>query len=418
MKNIRYLLAGLFISFIFFGLIEVSLRVEGFNGKTAFVYNSFFESELFVADPMQKMVRTNSRYLKFFHDQELNPEKKKGSTRVFSVGGSSTYGWGLKNPLEESFIGVFKQKFRETFPEKDIETINAGGIGYGSFRTSVLMKTLLQYQPDLILVFTGHNEFWEYPIYRELYLKRFSVLRLSRLLSRLRIWKLLNELIVPGQQREYNIPVMFTGAYEVFDDAKYAFVKKRFRMNIEEIVRDAKEADVQIIFSTLPANLRVNPAKDEELNSNNKLHRDGLEPKQLAAWNKAYKSGMNELKKKKYNKAIEYFLSAEKIDSRNARLYHYMGKSYEGLGAMEQAYEAYWKHIEKSRRLIVREFNQIIRDVCKKENVPFIDGMRIIEDMAPHRLTGYELFIDSMHPNKITHRVLGETFFQKYKTLD
>ena len=44
---------------------------------------------------------------------------------------------------------------------RDWEVINVGAISYASYRTAGLMEELAQYEPDLFIVYTGHNEFLE-----------------------------------------------------------------------------------------------------------------------------------------------------------------------------------------------------------------------------------------------------------------
>lgn len=54
---------------------------------------------------------------------------------------------------------------RELLPVADEHTvwevINAGGVSYASYRVAALMEELTQYQPDLFVIFSAHNEFLE-----------------------------------------------------------------------------------------------------------------------------------------------------------------------------------------------------------------------------------------------------------------
>ncbi len=415
MKTLKNLIVGLFISFLFLALLEGSLRIFSFQEKTTSVYNSFFQSKVFAVDPENSsMIRTNPECLNLFHDQQFPQKKKKESLRVFSLGGSSTYGWGMEQGLEKSFVNVFKNEFSTKFPEKEIEVINGGGIGYGSFRTVVLMKDLIQYQPDLFLIYAGHNEFWEYPIYNELYKKELGVLKLSHLLSKLKIWTFLRDFLITEKKIRNNVPTLFTGHYEVFDNTKFEFVKRQYKNNLNALIDMARASDVQLIFSTLPANLLVDPSSSKDYLQTSSHHRADIGDSQLAEWEQSYNAGIDELKGGNYTKALVHFTRAQQIDYQYALTYHYMGKCYAGLGETEEAYSAYWKFIDSSRRLIVSDFNQIIRALCDKNNVPFIDGQKIIENMEPGGITSYKLFIDSMHPNRIAHQLIGKDFFNKY----
>ncbi len=51
---------------------------------------------------------------------------------------------------------------------KNWEVINAGGISYASYRVAHLMEELVNYQPDLFIIYTGHNEFLEERTYSQI----------------------------------------------------------------------------------------------------------------------------------------------------------------------------------------------------------------------------------------------------------
>ena len=52
-------------------------------------------------------------------------------------------------------------------PSRRWEVINAGGISYASYREAKLVEEIARYQPDLVLVYSGHNEFLEERTYRK-----------------------------------------------------------------------------------------------------------------------------------------------------------------------------------------------------------------------------------------------------------
>jgi len=70
--------------------------------------------------------------------------------------------------------------------------INAGGISYASYRIAKLMEELIRFQPDLFIIYTGHNEFLEERTYREI--KQMSPLLRSTaaLLQKTRTWTLMD----------------------------------------------------------------------------------------------------------------------------------------------------------------------------------------------------------------------------------
>lgn len=78
--------------------------------------------------------------------------KEKGALRVFVAGGSTAggyrdlgaLGWGLERAL----------------PGRKIEAINVGMSGYDSARVQLVLEEVARYEPDVVVVFPGHNDFY------------------------------------------------------------------------------------------------------------------------------------------------------------------------------------------------------------------------------------------------------------------
>ncbi|MFW6168867.1 MAG: hypothetical protein ACODAD_00150 [Planctomycetota bacterium] len=60
-------------------------------------------------------------------------------------------------------------------PSRRWEVVNAGGVGYASYRVAKLMEELVRYEPDLFIIYSGHNEFLKRRTYADPF-DRFSVL--------------------------------------------------------------------------------------------------------------------------------------------------------------------------------------------------------------------------------------------------
>ena len=126
----------------------------------------------------------------FFNQQRFPTEKTPGSYRILTLGGSTTYG----RPYDDStsFSGWLRALLSVIDKSKNWEVINAGGISYASYRIAKLMEELIRFQPDLFIIYTGHNEFLEERTYREI--KQMSPLLRSTaaLLQKTRTWTLMD----------------------------------------------------------------------------------------------------------------------------------------------------------------------------------------------------------------------------------
>lgn len=122
----------------------------------------------------------------FFNRQSFPQQKDQNAFRIFTLGGSTTYG----RPYDDStsFSGWLRELLPEVDQSKEWEVINAGGISYASYRVAKLMEELIRYQPDLFIIYTGHNEFLEERTYREIKEMPPLLRSTASLLQKTRTW--------------------------------------------------------------------------------------------------------------------------------------------------------------------------------------------------------------------------------------
>ena len=190
---------GLLIAVLFFGVIEgvlALLNVDTMLAQTdPFVG---FESavRLYVErsdDNGEVVLCTANNKLDFFNAQQFPKEKPENSIRVFCLGGSTTFG----RPYDDatSFPGWMRELLPAADNTKRWEVINAGGISYASYRVAALMEELCNYDPDVFVLYTGHNEFLEERTYHPIREMPAAIRRLSTILGRTRSYSVLHSLM-------------------------------------------------------------------------------------------------------------------------------------------------------------------------------------------------------------------------------
>lgn len=91
-----------------------------------------------------------------FRPARFAREKPPDTLRVFVLGGSSTFGAYVG--AASAFPEVLERELALLAPGRSVEVINLGCAGWASDRVANLVPTLLSLDPDLLIVYSGHNE--------------------------------------------------------------------------------------------------------------------------------------------------------------------------------------------------------------------------------------------------------------------
>ena len=176
---------GLVLFFLGLGLLEGLFAVLGLGDRDRYEdpFVGFSAGrELFSEKRLpdgRRVYATNAGKLSFFDYQEFAAEKPAGGLRIFGLGGSTTAGRPYDSKV--AFPRWIELYLEAMDPGRPYEVVNAGAISYASYRIVVLMKELVRYEPDLFVIYTGHNEFLEERTYAD-------IIHQNLALKKLRIW--------------------------------------------------------------------------------------------------------------------------------------------------------------------------------------------------------------------------------------
>ena len=196
MSVVKKILMAVVVTAVFFLVLEGILALAGVEprlyAEDPFVgFTSI--SPLFVEDvdgEGQPIFRTSDDKLNLFNPQSFPVEKAEGTTRIFCMGGSTTFG----RPFDDatSFCGWMRVLLPAIDPSRRWEVINAGGVSYSSYRVALLMEELIRYQPDLFIIYSGQNEFLEARTYSGIIAMPKPLRGLSAAAGRTRLYAALN----------------------------------------------------------------------------------------------------------------------------------------------------------------------------------------------------------------------------------
>ncbi len=87
----------------------------------------------------------------------LDP-KPTNTFRIFIVGESAAKGYPQPRNLASS--AFLQAMLQDAWPERHVEVINLGTVAVASYPVLCIMTEALKFNPDLIIIETGHNEFY------------------------------------------------------------------------------------------------------------------------------------------------------------------------------------------------------------------------------------------------------------------
>ena len=184
----------------------------------------------------------------------LRYPKPKNALRAYAFGGSATMGVGF--PHNGSFSRWLERMWRAAYPNREVEVVNLGRVGYSSEQVKVLVKEVLEKgEPDLLIVYSGHNEYLDLKARAALEQvgvpapETISTGWLDRHSAALRFLRGLR----PSKEK---IPARIYHGYwsDRLNDRQIQAGLTRYENNLLEMAQAAKARHVPIVFCTLLAN--------------------------------------------------------------------------------------------------------------------------------------------------------------------
>jgi len=393
-------------------VVEGGLRLAGV-GTTLEHEDPFvgFESTLplFVLDEDDRgrtIYRTASNKRRFFNAQRFLAQKPAASKRIFCLGGSTTYGRPYADTT--SFCGWLREALFVLDPDTHWEVVNAGGISYASYRVAALMDELAGYEPDLFVVYTGHNEFLEERTYSAVRDTPAWWRKIDRRLRGLRSYAVVSRLTRPPELLSTEVDAQLDSSIglEAYrrDDALAAAIASHFRANLERIVDTAARAGAELVMVTPAGNLADSSPFKSELSP-------GLSDEAIRAFDGHLDRGRKKLRSGDSAAAVAELSRAVEIDGRYARARFELGRALLSSGDFEAARREFeMARDEDVCPLRARaEIVGISREVVAERGVRHVDYPHLLAEASGEARPpeGAEWFLDHVHPTIEGHQLLA-----------
>ena len=377
-NRIYFKIIAILLSLFLFVIVEFSLRLFSYGTNMhLFVKHSVEQYEdYYRVNPLvgekyfnrfEATSGTNDIFLK---------HKPDNGYRIFVMGSSSLYGFPYDKNLMASRI--LHKRLQDAYPDKNIEVINTASTAINSITLKDYIKQILQHDPDAILFYAGHNEYYgAFGVGSNETMSKSSFLRATHFkLINLRVYQLVRSIIngitkqVTSKPEADTKETLMKGIVKdkdiVYKGAKYKIGIHQFQSNLSYILKEAKNNDIPVFLSDLVSNIKDLPP---------------------------------------FGDIAEENLSA-KITYREA-IWTLSGG--DTLLAKDLFYRA--KDLDPIRFRASEEINLIIDSLADQSGIFFIPAKEWFSNASDGGLIGNNLLTEHVHPNIEGQFVLADAFY-------
>ena len=407
------LLALIGVPLLFFGLLELGLRLGGFGYPTAFLLKSTNHGEM-------TYVQNNQFGWRFFgpraarqpYATSIPCEKTPDTVRIFVFGESAAYGdpqprFGLPRMLE-AMLGW-------RHPDKKFEVVNAAMTGINSHVILPLARDCAAARGDVWVIYMGNNEvvgpFGAGTVFGSqatpLPLIRAGLaFKTTRTGQWFDSWRRSAQK-TSAENGEWGGMGMFVNYKVAGSDPRLGAVYENFTRNLHDIIAAGRNCGAKIVLSTVGVNLK-------DCAPFASLHGADFRASRLAEWQRSFEAGEQAQAGGDLRQAATDYDQAEKMDESHAELRFRRGEcalALNDLGVAQKEFAAA-RDLDALRFRCDSRLNDIIRRQAG-DGVALADGERALAEASPGGVPGAEFFYEHVHLNFQGNYVLARTIAEK-----
>jgi tetratricopeptide (TPR) repeat protein len=281
------------------------------------------------------------------------------------LGESSAAGF----PFEPNggFSRFLDQRLSILYPKKKFEIVNLGIAAINSYAIMDILEDVIDQKPDLVLIYTGHNEYYG-ALGAASMTSIASSPGMSRFLQTMGKWRFIRLLssLFSGEPKPQTSPGLMESLAKdkliPLDSDLYRAGVDQFEHNLNYILEELKKNNIPVVIGTLVSNLMNQPPFIAENSGAWKLFENA---------EKLYKDG-------KYNEAKVEFIKAKDMDELRFRA--------------------------------PESFNSIIKELASKHGAALISIDSAFNSMSRNGIVGNDLMTDHLHPNLSGYNMMSILF--------
>jgi lysophospholipase L1-like esterase len=340
-------------------------------------------------------------------------EKPENGIRVFVQGGSTAAGFPYG--LGASLAGFLEYRLKESLPNNHVEVINTAMSAVNSHTLLDFADEIIEQQPDLIVIYAGHNEFLGVLGASSNFATSDSYW-LTRTMIRIRDWRLFQlfqwlyaafqaepdnaNIISVKQDNTMGRSMMAKVAADQnieFDSPVYRASIKQFDKNMSSLLSKYQSAGIPVVISSIASNHKDQaPLKSKDIAANRM---------QLLA---ALRQN-NSLEKSEVNKASKSIIHETSADL------HF---EFANIALKQNVRDIAEKHFALAVKHDLLKFrapeliNEKIRSLASRYDAHFADAKARLKNRSPSKIVGNESMLEHLHPNLQGYFVISDAIYQ------
>jgi lysophospholipase L1-like esterase len=415
-RLIFFRIISLSVPFLLLILIEVILRTLQYGTDSRLFIEYSQDKNYLVLNPdASKKYFTSQKIATTGNIEPFKKHKDVHTLRMFILGESTAIGYPYFH--NGSFHRWLQYRLSHTYPGRDFEIINIALTAVNSYTISDFAKQVVDYEPDAVLIYTGHNEY--YGALGVGSTQNFGsnphIVGLILRLRDLRIVQFLGHLYAKLKTADSQSEPEGTRMQRMVAEQEIPFGSTLYQKGVEQFTVNMNAA-INVLnqhhIPVLVSNLVSNEADLKPFVS------FPVDARRYPSFSRNFDLGQKAFQDHDTLAAFQFLKSADHIFDQNAFCNYYLGRLALGQKdfKMAQHYFSKARDLDGLRFRAPAKFNQILDSLCHVYPAAhLVDTKAIFERFSKNHIIGDELILEHVHPDIKGYALMSEVFYNALK---